>query len=153
ATSASRALAKYSTFFGSGFRAGQVGRQKIPVVPTATKNTPLYAASRFRYARSISPIGSCVFMQESYAPPRPLFHPISGADVGKIVGRPGYNVGSGQCSHLAPRDGIVTRSVTTTLAIVYRSFPHLGETSCSCHHPPVGSCSESYSRFLSARLP
>jgi len=38
--SASRAEAKNSTFSGCGFRAGQIGRQKMPVVRTAVKNTP-----------------------------------------------------------------------------------------------------------------
>jgi hypothetical protein len=37
-----------------GFLAGHVGRQKIAVVRTATKNTPSYVLSLFRSARYIS---------------------------------------------------------------------------------------------------
>jgi hypothetical protein len=40
ACSASWGVGKYSTFVARGLRAGQVGRQKIPVVRTATKKTP-----------------------------------------------------------------------------------------------------------------
>ena len=40
ARGASSAVAKNATFSRFGFLAGQVGRQKIPVVFTATTNTP-----------------------------------------------------------------------------------------------------------------
>ena len=64
ATMAALGVAKYSTFLGSGLRAGQVGRQKMPVVRTPKKNRPLYEASRSRYARCISSIGGSVLMLE-----------------------------------------------------------------------------------------
>ena len=54
AKTASRAVAKKSTFFGCGLRAPQEGRQNIPVVCTPKKKTPSYVSSLFRYARCIS---------------------------------------------------------------------------------------------------
>jgi hypothetical protein len=62
ATRAARAVGKYSTFFAIGFRAGQVGRQKIPVVRTPKKNRPWYEAYRERDACCISAVGGIVFM-------------------------------------------------------------------------------------------
>src|SRR3954469_11015927 len=44
----------YSTFSGFGFRALQVGRQKIPVVRTHAKNRPSNDRSRSTSARYIS---------------------------------------------------------------------------------------------------
>lgn len=57
AKTASRAVAKKSTFFGCGLRAPHEGRQNIPVVCTPRKKTPSYVSSRLRYARCISARG------------------------------------------------------------------------------------------------
>src|SRR3954453_718673 len=100
--SAARCVGKYSTFFGSGLRAPHVGRQKMPVVRTPRKNTPLYAASRARYARCISALGGnlvgsipvitvapvivvvIVLIPEAYRDRRKPLHRYSGAAVGTI---------------------------------------------------------------------
>src|SRR5207244_12372702 len=65
-SSASLELAKKSTFSRAGFFAVQVGRQKIPVVRTPTKNMPSKLGSRFTSARYIVSVGgrsSSVFIR------------------------------------------------------------------------------------------
>src|SRR5437660_10828100 len=54
ALSASVAEGKYRRFRASAVLAGQDGRQKIPVVRTATKKIPSKLGSRSRRARSIT---------------------------------------------------------------------------------------------------
>jgi hypothetical protein len=82
---ASLAERKYSTFFGSGFRAGHTGLQKIEVVRTATKNSPSYEASRSIHARCISFVVGSWFMVVNLPIMRNTFHRFSGVDVGQSI--------------------------------------------------------------------
>src|SRR5262249_17174487 len=78
---ASRGVEKYSTFFGSGLRAGHVGRQKIEGVRTPRWNTPLNGAWLPRYARSISGSGGREFRTAVCRSLEDPLHRFSGADV------------------------------------------------------------------------
>ena len=57
-------MPKNSTFSGLGLRAGQVGRQKMPVVFTPAKKTPSKVESRSRNAFCMVLTGGSVSMME-----------------------------------------------------------------------------------------